>query len=330
MLCALLARKQARAPPVAPVALVAGIKEHKTVNLSDLIFAEVEAENVAKQLKVNGCFKDVEVMLGGDPDYMRQPTKDEAFLRHLDRSHLVHLATHGFINSRYEEGGILLAAHLMDPRSAVPVDQAPRQRPTGERTASAVRSAARAFSADESVRTGVILSAEEISKRKLRARLVVLSACDTATGVIAGEGVVGLGRALLAAGAPCSLLSQWHVVDETTGDLMELFYGGLVAGAPVARAIRTAMLTMMEMRDDWGPKHGLNRWAAFMPYGFPSITFSAGEGLQTGEPPGFEVERVDTLPVTRPAGALVGVRVLVMASICVLAVLGQRLLRKEH
>lgn len=325
MLCALLARKQARisqerAGP--PVALVAGIEEHRTVELDDLIYAEKEARRVADILQAARCFGMVEVMLGKDADYMRRPTKDATFLANFDSSCLVHLATHGFVNSRYEEGGILLAAHLLDAPSTVPVDQKPQPALTyGARNPVALRSMSRAFSAEEAVRAGVILTAEEIAQRKMRAALVVLSACDTATGVIAGEGVVGLGRALLTAGTPCSLLSQWPVNDAAAGDLMARFYERLVAGEPVAGSIRAAMLAMLREEDRWVPgrrKHGINRWAAFVPYGFPSISFAEKKDVQghSEEPPGLQIGAFES-PIMMSLGywARLG-GILMAASLC--------------
>jgi CHAT domain-containing protein len=73
-------------------------------------------------------------------------------------------------------------------------------------------------------------------------QLVVLSACDTGRGdVKLGQGVYGLRRAFMAAGAETVVTSLWRVNDETTRELMEAYYRNLFAGQGRARALREAM-----------------------------------------------------------------------------------------
>ncbi len=77
--------------------------------------------------------------------------------------------------------------------------------------------------------SGGALAAHEIYDLDLPAELVVLSACDTALGRdVPGEGLVsGLPRAFLYAGAARVLVSLWAVDDQSTSDLMTVFYRGL-------------------------------------------------------------------------------------------------------
>lgn len=73
-------------------------------------------------------------------------------------------------------------------------------------------------------------------------QLVVLSACDTGRGdVKLGQGVYGLHRAFLVAGAETIVMSLWKVNDETTRALMEAYYHHLLAGLGRASALREAM-----------------------------------------------------------------------------------------
>lgn len=72
--------------------------------------------------------------------------------------------------------------------------------------------------------------------------LVVLSACDTGRGVVKlGEGVYGLRRAFMVAGAETVVMSLWKVNDDTTRELMESYYRNLVEGQGRAMALHEAM-----------------------------------------------------------------------------------------
>ena len=75
--------------------------------------------------------------------------------------------------------------------------------------------------------------------------LVVLSACDTGRGdVKLGQGVYGLRRALVVAGAETVVMSLWKVNDDTTRELMEAYYRQLLAGQGRATALREAMRSL--------------------------------------------------------------------------------------
>jgi CHAT domain-containing protein/predicted negative regulator of RcsB-dependent stress response len=104
------------------------------------------------------------------------------------------------------------------------------------------------------------LSLGDIYGLELSADLVVLSACSTALGKeVRGEGLVGLTRGFMYAGAPRVVASLWSVDDRSTADLMKLFYQGMLTdGLPPAAALRKAQLRQRQGR--WSaPYH----WAAF-------------------------------------------------------------------
>jgi CHAT domain-containing protein len=87
--------------------------------------------------------------------------------------------------------------------------------------------------------------------------LVVLSACDSGLGdVHPGEGVLGLRRAFLHAGAKTLVMSLWKVPDRETKEIMIDFYRHLMAGAGRADALREAQLAMQRKHPDeplyWG------------------------------------------------------------------------------
>ena len=69
-----------------------------------------------------------------------------------------------------------------------------------------------------------MLKISDIQDVKLRAKLVVLSCCHSGTGKIRSEGVVGIARAFLAAGACSVLVSLWAISDQATMEFMKSFY----------------------------------------------------------------------------------------------------------
>src|SRR5207249_36082 len=86
------------------------------------------------------------------------------------------------------------------------------------------------------------LQSWEIWSLKLKADLVILSACETGRGAkVTGEGLIGLTRALQYAGAKTIVSSQWKVGDESTAALMTAFHKHLLAGVERDEALRQAM-----------------------------------------------------------------------------------------
>jgi CHAT domain-containing protein len=73
-----------------------------------------------------------------------------------------------------------------------------------------------------------LLTVAEVFGLELRADLVTLSACDTGLGRVSGEGVVGLSRAFIYAGAASVLVSLWPVADTVADVEMERFYRELI------------------------------------------------------------------------------------------------------
>lgn len=134
--------------------------------------------------------------------------------------------------------------------------------------------------------TAGFLRLHQIYDLELSAELVVLSACETGLGEdLEGEGLVGLTRGFLYAGAPRIVHSLWKVGDESAAELMKRFYAHLLAeedALPPAAALRAAQRSM---RDDpaWSdPFH----WAAFVFQGDWQV-----RGERLGEGP---IEESDT------------------------------------
>ena len=87
----------------------------------------------------------------------------------------------------------------------------------------------------------------EIFNARIPSELVVLSACETGLGkIVSGEGIVGLTRAFLYAGAPTVCVSLWKVADESSPPLMRSFYEAILAGESKGRALQAAQRGMLD------------------------------------------------------------------------------------
>jgi CHAT domain-containing protein len=156
----------------------------------------------------------------------RQRAQERIFKQEAGQYRYLHLATHGFTND---------AAPLM---SSLVLAEPGR----------------------ESAEDG-FLTARELLELDLNAELAVLSACNTGRGERkAGEGVVGLSWALLVAGCPSVVVSQWGVDDASTATLMIDFYRNLTQGRQKADALRQAALRLERRQRTRHPYY----WASFV------------------------------------------------------------------
>jgi CHAT domain-containing protein/uncharacterized protein HemY len=146
----------------------------------------------------------------------------------LAQYRIVHFATHGLLNNVHPElSGIVLS--LVD-RSGQPQNG--------------------------------FLRLHDVYNLKLRADLVVLSGCRTALGKdVRGEGLIGLTRGFMYAGAPRVAVSLWPVSDEATAELMRRFYEGMFKkGLRPAAALQAAQIDMWKSQW-WGAPY---YWAGFI------------------------------------------------------------------
>src|SRR5262249_20589690 len=101
------------------------------------------------------------------------------------------------------------------------------------------------------------LRTDEIFNLKLGAPIVMLSACETGLGKEKrGEGVIGLTRAFMYAGAPTVGVSLWSVADQSTAELMTDFYQRLLNSgdsASPAAAMRDAQIAMINDKKHSAP-----------------------------------------------------------------------------
>lgn len=119
----------------------------------------------------------------------------------------------------------------------------------------------------------VLSRKHKIADLKLDGALVVLAACESGLGRVAADGVLGLGRAFMQAGARALVLSLWRVDDAATRALMLAFHAELQAGASVSTALARAQVATARAI---GPDPSL--WGAFIVVGDGSMTLRPGPG----------------------------------------------------
>ena len=111
---------------------------------------------------------------------------------------------------------------------------------------------------------GILTALETAGLNLWGTKLVVLSACDTGLGEIRnGEGVYGLRRALVLAGAESQLMSLWPVSDRSTRELMIGYYQALAQGQGRGGALRSTQLRMLQSKARAHPYY----WASFIQMG---------------------------------------------------------------
>ena len=154
-------------------------------------------------------------------------TRDNLQKTDLRQYHILHFATHGLLNSKQPEfSGLVLS--LVD-QNRQPIEG--------------------------------FVSLSDVYNLRAPVDLVVLSACQTALGQeVRGEGLIGLTRGFMYAGASSVAASLWEVDDETTAELMKLFYANMLQKEmPPAEALRAAQ-NEIRQQPGWSAPH---YWAAF-------------------------------------------------------------------
>jgi CHAT domain-containing protein len=108
------------------------------------------------------------------------------------------------------------------------------------------------------------LYARDIAAKKLNARLVTISACDSAgSRIYSSDGLVGLSWAFLRAGAHQVIAALWEVNDRSTPKMMDSLYSGIEAGEEPSVALRDAKLTMLRSQSIYERPY---YWASFVVY----------------------------------------------------------------
>jgi CHAT domain-containing protein/Tfp pilus assembly protein PilF len=200
-----------------PADVLRSAQESGLLDFVRLRFSRAEAEAIVKLVPENQRFKATDLAA----------SRETAMSAAATESRILHIATHGLINSQHPElSGIVLS--LVDKKG---------QSQNG------------------------FLRVYEIYNLKLAAEVVVLSACQTALGKqIKGEGLIGLTRGFMYAGARRVVASLWRIDDRATAELMGRFYRAMFEEhLPAAAALRSAQVSMWKEKR-WSEPHF---WAAF-------------------------------------------------------------------
>ncbi|XP_068727688.1 tetratricopeptide repeat protein 28-like [Montipora capricornis] len=116
-----------------------------------------------------------------------------------------------------------------------------------------------------------MLTMSDVQAVRLQAKLVVLSCCHSGQGEVKSEGVVGIARAFLCAGARSVLVSLWAIDNETTLLFMKRFYQHLADRKSASLALHHAMKSLRETKEYSAIKY----WAPFVLIG-DDVTFEFG------------------------------------------------------
>ncbi|XP_028400935.1 tetratricopeptide repeat protein 28-like [Dendronephthya gigantea] len=173
---------------------------------------------------------------------VKAEAKKQVILGLLSGASIIHIAAHG----EPKRGEIMLASDLSlnEPSSSLPNPDS------------------------------YLLTQKDITSISLRARLVVLCCCHTGQGEISSEGIIGIARSFLAAGARSVLATLWPICDDATKEFMEAFYNELLQETPVCEALRRVMnLFQLHEREYY---RSFFIWAPFTLYG-EDVTFKKGD-----------------------------------------------------
>lgn len=233
-----LALKTQKAGAANKNAFLLGFPDYGGDAVAALPGTKLEVENITKLLKTGGY---------QTTPYL-QKAATEAVVKSLKGQAIVHIATHGYFQADVEQ-------------TSVGVHEENAKNNPLLRSGLLLAGASPTMKGEvmpnlESNDNGVLTAYEAMNLSLEGTDLIVLSACETGLGdVRAGEGVYGLQRAFLVAGAKAMVMSLWKVDDAATQALMTNFYTNLAKGGSKAKAFKQAQIQLMTKYKDpyyWG------------------------------------------------------------------------------
>lgn len=236
----LLALKS-RKPITTKDAMLIGFPDYGGDAVAALPGTKVELDGVSKVLKTSG-YKVTQLM---------QKDATEGALKAIKAPTVLHIATHGYFKQDQDVGENGALGISMENAQANPLLR------SGLLMSGASQTISGTNSVDLSSNDNGIVTAYEVMNMNLDGTaLIILSACETGLGEVkAGEGVYGLQRAFLVAGANALIMSLWKVDDAATQQLMTNFYTNWVKLGNKQKAFKQAQTQLMTKFKDpyyWG------------------------------------------------------------------------------
>lgn len=236
----LVALKKRKAHIAKKNATLVGFPDYGAGDIAPLPGTRVELDAVSKSLKAAGYQV---------TQYM-QKTATEANLKTVKGPALMHIATHGYFLKDVDHGGAAFGIQLES------AGDNPLLRSGLMLAGAATTAGGKRAPSLESNDNGILTAYEAMNLNLEGTDLVILSACETGLGdVKAGEGVYGLQRAFLVAGADALIMSLWKVDDAATQQLMASFYANWLKLGNKQKAFKQAQLQLMTKYKDpyyWG------------------------------------------------------------------------------
>lgn len=219
-------------------ATLVGFPDYGTGVIVQLPGTKVEIDEINKVLKSSG-YQVAELM---------QRDATETNLKAAKTASILHIATHGYFLKDVEHTSWPIGVHADNAKDNVLLR-------SGLMLTGASEADKNATGLD-SANNGIMTSYEAMNLDLKGTNLVVLSACETGLGEIkAGEGVYGLQRAFLVAGAEAIVMSLWKVDDAATQQLMNSFYANWIKNGDKQKAFKQAQIQLMSKFKDpfyWG------------------------------------------------------------------------------
>jgi CHAT domain-containing protein len=226
----LIALKSKKARVSKKTATLMGFPDYGTGDVSPLPGTKTEIEAVAKILKASG-YQVTQFM---------QKNATEANLKKVKGPAILHIATHGYFLKDIDSKGAAFGIN-MENANDNPLLRSGIILAGGAATVSGNR-----IPNLQSNDNGILTAFEAMNLNLEGTDLVIMSACETGLGdVKAGEGVYGLQRAFLVAGADALIMSLWKVDDAATQQLMTSYYQNLAKLGNRQKAFKQAQLQLM-------------------------------------------------------------------------------------
>jgi tetratricopeptide (TPR) repeat protein len=203
---------------------------------------------------------------GGQVEIKTGAEATEAALQEVKSPRVLHLATHGFFLPEIELGD---SAPGIRPLREIPKGKLVNPMHRSGLALAGAQTTLDAWGRGEvpAAENDGILTAEEVGTLPLAGTwLVTLSACETGTGQArAGEGVLGLRRGFIQAGAQNLLMTLWPISDETTVQIMLDFYGSAFASGDAPKSlIEVQRKWLVKLRKEKGLLHAVQHAGPFI------------------------------------------------------------------